>query len=142
MKRIENEYWVYYLDLEKAKKLDNHKTGKWMYFFSDVSFADRITKEAVEKGIVAEAKHSNAPDGVCCFYLHGDDMEGHRKIISFMLENKLIQKTKSGRLYNMSFKFDEQTRAGEYGDEFKSEIKLANFMDLNTGEFLPKGGRL
>lgn len=109
-----------------------------MYFFSDVSFADKITRIAVEKGIVAEAKHSNASEGVCCFYLHGDDMDGHKKVISFMLENRLIQKTKAGKFYNISFKFDDQTRAGEYGDGFQSDIRLANFIDLNTGEFLLK----
>lgn len=140
MKRIENEYWVYYLEPEKAKLLDQHKTGKWMYFFADVDFADKITSEAVKRGIVAEAKHSNAANGVCCFYLHGDDLPSHKKVISYFLENGLIQKTKTGKLYNISFKYDDQTRAGEYGDDFKSEIKLCDFLDLNTGEFLTEGG--
>ena len=45
-------------------------------------------------------------------------------------------KTKTGRLYNISFKFDDQTRAGEYGADFKGAIKLAQFIDLNTGEWI------
>ena len=57
-------------------------------------------------------------------------------IFDFFLENKLIRRTKTGRLYNISFKFDEQTRAGEYGSDFKAEIKLEKFVDLDTGEWL------
>ena len=49
--------------------------------------------------------------GVICFYLNGDDIENHRRVIRFMMDNELIQKTKAGRLYNISFKFDDQTRA-------------------------------
>ena len=54
----------------------------------------------------------------------------------FMMDNELILKTKTGRLYNISFKFDDQTRAGEYGADFKGVIKLAQFIDLNTGEWI------
>ena len=74
--------------------------------------------------------------GVIYFYLNGDDIENHRRVIRFMMDNELIQKTKAGRLYNISFKFDDQTRAGEYGADFKGVIKLAQFIDLNTGEWI------
>lgn len=79
---------------------------------------------------------SGVETGVICFYLNGDDIENHHRIIQFMMDNKLIQKTKTGRWYNISFKFDDQTRAGEYGIGFKGEIKLAQFIDLNTGEWI------
>ena len=39
-------------------------------------------------------------------------------------------------LVKISFKFDTQTRAGEYGEEFDSHIKLDQFVDLNTGKML------
>lgn len=74
--------------------------------------------------------------GVICFYLNGDDIENHRRVIQFMMDNKLISKTKKGRLYNISFKFDDQTHAGEYGAGFEGTIKLAQFIDLNTGEWI------
>lgn len=144
IQKAENIFWVYYRDPETAKTLDEEKCGKWMYYFNDIDFADKITAQAVKDGIVAEAKHSSAmsvaarPDktGVCCFYLNGDDMEGHRKIIRFILDNNLVRKTKSGRYYNISFKFDQQTLAGSYGNLFHGEIRLADFVDLKTGEFL------
>lgn len=65
-----------------------------------------------------------------------DDLEGHKRVIKYFIENSLLRKTKTGKLYNISFKLDEQTREGEYGTEFHSEIKLEQFVDLNTGEFI------
>ena len=136
LKKVSNAYWVYYVNEAEAKKFDDSKVGKWMYFFKDNDFAAKICEKAVADGVVAEAMHSNAPDGVCCFYLHFDDKEAHKRRITYFLENGLIRKTKAGKLYNISFKFDDQTRKGEYGDGFVSEIKLANFVNLETGEWI------
>ena len=41
-----------------------------------------------------------------------------------------------GKLYNISFKPDDQTRAGKYGTDFHSEIKLEKFFNLFSGEFI------
>jgi hypothetical protein len=130
----ENPFWIYYI--AEDKNFNRHKVGKWMYFFDDVDFAEKICREAVEQRVVAVSKHSNAENGVCCFYLHFDDNEAHKRILQFFLDNKLIQRTKTGRLYNISFKLDDQTRAGEYGENFSSKIKLENFLNLDTGEWL------
>lgn len=70
------------------------------------------------------------------FYLECDDMDRQKKVIQFFLDNDMIQKTKSGRLYNISFKLDDQTRAGEYGESYNGNIKLVQFLDLQTGEWL------
>lgn len=79
-----------------------------------------------------------APTGVICFYLNGDDIENHKRVIQFMMDNDLIRKTKTGRYYNNSFKFDDQTRAGEYGADFEGKIKLDEFIDLKTGRWIRK----
>ena len=129
-----NSFWVYYLQNKKIK-FDSDKSGKWMYFFDDIDFASSICKKAVESGVEQEAKHTNGENGVSCFYMEYDDVKSHKRTIAFMLENNLIKKTKSGKLYNLSFKLDNQTRAGQYGSDFKSEIKLSNFIDLYTGEW-------
>ena len=126
--------WVFYLSKD-ADHLDEHKCGKWMYFFSDNAFAANICKTAVETRVVAESKHTDGPEGVCCFYLNGDDMAAHKRTIQFFLDNGLIQRTKTGRLYNISFKYDDQTRAGEYGEDFHGKITLDQFLNLNTGEW-------
>lgn len=136
MKTISNEFWVFYVEPKEAGKFDDSKVGKWMYFFGDKEFAAKVCKEAVEKGIVAEAKHSNARDGVCCFYLNCDDEAAHKRVITYFIENGLIRKTNAGKLYNISFKLDSQTLSGEYGTEFNSDIKLADFVNLETGEWI------
>ena len=126
--------WVFYVG-EDAASLGN-KCGKWMYFFNDRPFAEKICRQAVKQGVVTESKHSDADNGVCCFYINGDDAAAHQRLIQFLLDNDLIRKKKDGGLYNISFKFDTQTRAGEYGEEFDSHIKLDQFVDLNTGKML------
>lgn len=136
MNVVTNEYWVFYVNPEEAQTLYNDKVGKWMYFFGDKEFAVKVCKEAVENGIVAEAKHSNAPDGVCCFYLNCNDMVTHKRVIKYFIDNGLIRKTKAGKMYNISFKLDTQTLSGEYGSDFNSEIKLADFVNLETGEWI------
>jgi hypothetical protein len=134
MKIIKVPGWIVYFEKD-TKNLDKHKCGKWMHFFNDMKFASDICKRAVETGVVSEAKHSDVREGVCCFYLNCDDLEAHKRTINYFLENNLIRKTKKGKLYNISFKLDDQTRAGEYGDSFHSEIKLEQFIDLDTGKW-------
>ena len=132
--------WYWYLT-ENAKLLEKHKCGKWMYFFRDQKFAMDLCEKAIAENVCYECKctdmeFTGSETGVICFYLNGDDIENHRRVIRFMMDNELIQKTKAGRLYNISFKFDDQTRAGEYGADFKGVIKLAQFIDLNTGRWI------
>lgn len=135
IKKIAIGGWIFYLS-GKENDLDKHKCGKWMYFFNNKEFAAHICEEAIKKDICTESKHTDGEEGVCCFYLDCDDNEGHKRVIKYFIENNLIKKTKTGKLYNISFKLDDQTRAGEYGTEFHSEIKLEQFVDLTTGKIL------
>ena len=140
MKIINQFGWFYYLT-EQASLLEEHKCGKWMYFFDDQEFAKEICQKAIEEGACYEDKCSDLEatfndSGVICFYCNYDDVENHKRIIKFMIENKLIRKTKAGRYYNISFKLDNQTRDGLYGDDFTSVIKLSDFINLDTGEFI------
>lgn len=148
MNIFSNIAWTYYVGNDSI--YDQHKVGKWMYFFDSNYDLNRISKlclEAVEKGIVQQSKHTNfdsfglnphgnSNSGVCCFYLNCDDIEGHKKLIQYFIDNDMIRKTKSGRFYNNSFKLDDNTRAGQYGTDFNGAIKLAQFIDLNTGEWI------
>ena len=129
--------WVFYIDdsIDHIASLGKN-TGKWMHFFTDIDFIADICRRAVETGVVFEAKHTDDDTGVACFYLDFDDMDGHKKVLSFFLDNDLIRKTKSGRLYNISFKLDDQTRSGQYGEEFVAKLSLDEFVDLHTGEWL------
>lgn len=135
MRIKENPFWIYYLG-DNDPSLDNKKCGKWMYFFNDRAFIQDICSRAIGEDIVEECKHSNAEDGVACFYLNDDDIIRHKRVINFFISNDLIRKTKAGKFYNISFKRDTQTRAGEYGDKYQSDIKLDRFLNLDTGEWL------
>ena len=132
--------WFWFLS-GKEKLLVPDKCGKWMYFFDDQEFAQKICQKAIDEGVCYECKCTDMeltgqPTGVICFYLNGDDIENHKRVIQFMMANDLIRKTKTGKYYNNSFKFDDQTRAGEYGADFEGKIKLEQFIDLQTGEWI------
>lgn len=124
--------WVYYFNEEKNNELNLEKCGKWMVFYKHMDYAAQICKKAIEENIVLECKH-NADDGVACFYIEFDDIASHKRVIQFFLENGLIPKTKLGKLYNISFKLDMQTRACEYGERFMAQLKLEDFINLTTG---------
>ncbi len=117
------------------------KVGKWMYFFNNSDgrkFAEERCREAVEQEIVWEAKCSEGYEGVACFYLNIDYIERHKRILQFFIDYDMIRRTKAGNLYNISFKRDEQTRTGEYGNDFKPVLKLEEFVDLKTGKIIDK----
>lgn len=106
---------------------------------------DHIAGTAVLDGVVVEVKYSSpetaivagSKQGVYCFYLNGNDREGHKRILSYMLDNGLVRRTKSSKLLNISIKYDSKTYAGKYKESgFSGKIKLANFVDLETGEFI------
>lgn len=137
MKRFDG--WCWYTGKENL--LEMHKCGKWMHFFDNQEFAMNICEKAIKENVCCVCKCTDMemtgfPTGVICFYINGDDMVSHRRVIQFMMNNNLIRKTKTGKLYNISFKFDDQTRLGEYGADFDGTIKLAQFVDLNTGELI------
>ncbi|MDR0325481.1 MAG: hypothetical protein LBI19_05225 [Oscillospiraceae bacterium] len=134
MKKYKIANWVCYIGDDQS--FDDNKVGKWMYFFSDKKLVDKFCKDAIKNKIVVHSKYSDADEGVACFYLHYDDIETHKKLLHFFIDNNLIRKTKAGRLYNISFKLDNQTRAGEYNKEFHSEIKLSKFVDLDSGKWI------
>ena len=132
--------WCWYLT-DKAKLLEKHKCGKWMHFFDDQKFAMSICEKAIAENVCYECKctdmeTTDCKRGVICFYLNSDDIENHHRVIQFMIDYQLIQKTRKGKFYNISFKFDDQTRAKKYGKDFIGVIKLEHFIDLNTGKWI------
>lgn len=135
MKTLNLGGYIFYI----SDNLTNHNTekiGKWMYFFNNKDFISKICKKAIEENIVDTCKHTNDNDGVACFYIEYDNLNAHRKVINFFLENNLIPKTKNGRYYDISFKTDEQTLNGEYGNDFKAKMKLHQFIDLKSGKWI------
>lgn len=131
----ETGVWVFYMSTENHR-IDPEICGKWMYFWNDRAFVVKICELAISTSVVKVAKHSNSNKGVACFYIDGSDTKSHKKVLRFFLDNGLIRKTAKGCLYNIPFKYDHQTTAGEYGENFKAEIHLSDFVNLHTGEFI------
>jgi hypothetical protein len=107
----------------------------------------QLILNAIKQDITPLVKHTNIESGfknphakdkdswVICWYCN-DDTNSLKLLAKYLVDNNLVQKTKDGKLYNVSFKYDDQTRNGEYGDSFTAKITLSDLMDLYTGELL------
>ena len=146
---FKTDFWhVFYDDTAANGALDNARgVGKWMLFFrgGESDWMEKVCRRAVESGACHEAKMStpfqreqHGGTGVACFYIDGDSPEQHRRLLSHMLEEDLLERDGDGRLVDVDFKFDWQTAAGMYdGDSgYVPQIMLSDFVDLDTGEFL------
>lgn len=131
--------WLYFLNDEDSEYAQKHgdDIGKWMWFFNDLSQASYNCSLAVATNVVTQAKctYPLIRDGVCCLYCGFLDFDRHIKILQFMMDNNLIRKTKTGKLYNISFKLDSDTRKKRYGKAFNPLLKLKYFINLDTGKF-------
>lgn len=138
--RVDNPWWSFYIDTKLAPELDKHRCGKWMFFFNDIEFVEEVCREAALGKVVAECKHSSCETlakgrrGVACFYLNMDD-EAHRRVIAFMLEQDLIRRTKSGKLFNIGFKLDDQTRRENMRPLSRRRSDLATLSTLSLASF-------
>ncbi|KJH56491.1 MULTISPECIES: hypothetical protein [Bacillus subtilis group] len=141
--------WCYYgIDISQSRAFkETDKVGKFMTFgHGDLTNEmQELILKAIKQGITPLVKHTDidtleynprSKDGSWMIAWYSTDEEKSLKgLAKFLIDHDLVSKTKSGRYYNISFKYDKQTRMGEYGEQFKSSISLENLMDLNTGEF-------
>ena len=136
--------WFYYRSKNIPETEDTKNFGKWMFFFDKEKKGKEtieLCKKAVKEGVVEVCKHTEClidkeGTGVCCFYCDKDDMSSHKRILKFFLDNNLIPLTKDLKLYNISFKLNEETRNKVYGSNIERPIKLENFVNLYTYEWL------
>lgn len=97
-----------------------------------------ITPLVKHTNIESDFKNSHAKDDnswVICWYCN-DDINSLKLLGKYLVDNNLVPRTKTGKLYNISFKYDKQTRNAEYGDSFTAKITLNDLLDLYTGELL------
>lgn len=124
---------------KEDKPIEYKVKGKWLLFFNDFDFADRICQQSVDEGVVLEANHSiEGKYGVCRFFIEAKDLKQHKKILRFLINNDYIPRTKKENdLYDIAFKLQLQTDNLEYIDSgFMSLLNLHDLVDLQTGEFL------
>lgn len=134
MKTKQSHGWVFYRN--DTVESDPEKSGKWMYFFENKDFVSKLCIEAIRTNVVDEVKYSDAENGVACFYLNYDDIDGHKRVLMYFMDNNLIPRTRRGKFTNISFKLNTQTNTGQYGDHFQSDIRLSDFYDLNNDEWV------
>ena len=70
--------FIFYLS-DNRPNHNTEKIGKWMYFFKNKDFVSKICKKAIEENIVDTCKHSDADEGVACFYIEFDNLDENRK---------------------------------------------------------------
>lgn len=141
--------WCYYgtNSVQDPAFKDTDKIGKFMTFGKGdlTNEMQELILKAINKGITPLIKHtdlnmrdlnpkSKGGSWVIIWYSN-DEEKSLKRLAKFLIDHGLVAKTKSGRYYNLSFKYDEQTRNGEYGEEFKSSISLGDLINLSTGEF-------
>lgn len=109
--------------------------GKWVYTFSNQKQAQTIIDLGIASNSITYAKHTLGNGGALCLYAAGTCVEEQKKIIKFMLENKLIKLTDDLNYCDMAFKFNGQSWTKEFGNNFDGLIRLSDFIDLKTGQF-------
>lgn len=141
--------WIMYYSDEYFHT--NDFSGEWLIFFSSSNF-DYVSKkcrESVELGLVKRAKHSdinsviNSKSGVACFKFDNPNgivnRQSHINLLLFLLNNKLIPITKSGKLTNIRFKVLSDGKGNHKGVNWNG-FTLSDFVDLQSGEVLNQKG--
>lgn len=95
---------------------------------------DAIEAGALDSGRVDTSYQRDST--VCLLHCNSKDHEAMKDILKYLIATNKILKTQAGKLYNISYKFNAQSQAGLTGDKFVALIKLEDFVDLYTGEFL------
>ncbi len=133
--------WKIYMSNDsRSEKIKN--SGKWMYFFkaSDIEAVTTLCRKSVLEDVVCNVKHTGneylTDTGVACFYIDGLNTDQHNRVLRYFMDNNMIPRNKNGNYRNIAFKFDEETRQGSYGDNFKAKLNLSDFVDVTTGEFI------
>ncbi|EPT1453043.1 hypothetical protein ACVOZ6_004698 [Escherichia coli] len=124
--------WQHYIAHSGVKPHPN--AGKWCVYFYGQDYARQVCERAIEEGVTQACKHNAADSGMLIFFAEMTDRAAVKRIAQWLIDNDLIRKTGKGKLYNIAFKSDEQTAAGEYGKNFEAEIKLGDLFDLTTGK--------
>lgn len=131
-----DKVWTRYVAENANTAFVKSQVGKWEAAFNDRFEAGVMCKEAVETGLVAEARHRSALRGTIAFYLNSTDIERHKKVLAYFKDHGLLRRTKNGNYADLPFKLIYPADVNEFGNQAKADILLSQFMNLETGEFL------
>ena len=108
--------------------------GTWVGICKRID-AHSICVKAIYHDVVSAASHTERYDSV---HLNvsvlldcKNNVESHKRVLLFLIENDLIPKTKNGLLHNVHFKRYNQSK-----QNYTPKIALSDFVDLKTGIFI------
>ncbi len=132
-----NQDWVRYTTDDTWKLSHIKDCGKWTVFYNNKDTAKQLIEKALQTNITTHAKHTKGNQGVICFYASATNLQQHRVVINFLIENQLLRITNDLTYADSSFKFNGQSWSKQYGNQFKDLIRLSHFINLETGSKLP-----
>ena len=124
--------WIYFIG---NKDMIEKESGKWIlhnHYFDDAITILHILSTMGYNCKCATVGIMQDMTVPMIIYCEPDDI----KIVNIMVKLDLIQKTKSGKLFNIAYKFNDQTRSGEYGNSFTAKVTLSDYVNLDTGEII------
>lgn len=136
MKTTVSDKWVYYT-ADNFKGFLGNSFGKWMFYFDNPDYAERICTVAVCDGVTKRAKHANASQGIGGFYTDADNYAEHRAIIDYMLRNNLIRRAANGKYFDIAFKYELADDEASTPTLPRTPLRLSDFIDLSDGTFKP-----
>lgn len=144
---LEKEEDIYWARYRASGRSEPASCGKWLVSTETEGDADRLCMEAAGLECVAETKrttamhpwHTDDNDWLCCIYTDAEDEDKIKKALGFLIKNGWVRRKRDGTLWNIAYKTDEQTRAGEYEGAYRESAqrrKLYDYADARTGELL------
>ena len=138
-----------FYDSLKPFSTDGPYYGEWLVFFSKPHY-DYIKQkcyESVEVQLVKRAKHTSwdtvnlTGHGLLAFKMESNDIQiinnqiiapRHQLLLTWMIQNSLISKTKTGNYTNIRFKVKSDGKGTHNGPDWNG-FTLSNFINLKTG---------
>lgn len=125
-------FWTYYE--REGYTLDSIKAGGWIWYFKRIIDAKKKCQDTVELELAGASKHSNSDDGVAIFSLNIDDIEGHIKLIEYMIENDMIEYEHDNVYRDISFVVSLSSTTPMLQHSIPQMLKLSSFVNLETHE--------
>ena len=116
----------------------HQKLENWDYTFYILEVVMKIIENPFWVFYLSEPKPDFDNDKVGKWMYFFDDKAFVSEICKKAIEDGGVAEEKHSNKNDgvISFKLDQQTLADQYGEDFKAEIKLEQFIDLYTGDWI------
>lgn len=114
----------------------DYQWGRWVFPVQDFDMARDICVCAVGAAVcpIAEMNKFDSRGVGVSFYVYGCDMQGHRAILDFLLDNELVSRDGFNMYAGVAF----HPLSEKYSSERLDVIKLEDMIDTYSGEWSPR----